>query len=217
MCRYALPVEFCHLWASRTRTGRRLRQLQQMLQALSPMVRCCSPLHINPLHINPATLSPLSTVDPCLPCLLFSLVLPPWCCHSGNTMMCSFDFQTAGLSGLVCICQQLVVDYPMCVYLGAQPGRAIWFLVQLGAAGAGIDADVFMEVTSMPSASEACEGVIAGAIPAIFEDVTYRPIFGIVRLCQVDKEHRDSDIATVVHELMHALVRPSSHLRNLYL
>eukprot|EP00892_Ulva_mutabilis_P008327 jgi/Ulvmu1/5867/UM025_0129.1 len=69
----------------------------------------------------------------------------------------------------------------------------------------GLDADIFMEVTSMPADSEACEGIIAGAIPAIFEDVTYRPIFGIVRLCQVDKEHRDSDIATVVHELFHAL------------
>lgn len=59
----------------------------------------------------------------------------------------------------------------------------------------------------MPSKSEECDGVIAGAIPAIFEDVTYRPIFGIVRLCHVNEEKWDSDVATVVHELLHALVR----------
>lgn len=59
----------------------------------------------------------------------------------------------------------------------------------------------------MPAKSEECEGVIAGSIPAIFEDVTYRPIFGIMRLCHVNPDTWEADVATIVHELMHALVR----------
>lgn len=74
---------------------------------------------------------------------------------------------------------------------------------------AGIDADVLLKVTSQPETAEACDGVVASAAPLLYEFITARPIFGVIRLCKVDENAFTYDVTTVVHEILHALVRSS--------
>lgn len=80
----------------------------------------------------------------------------------------------------------------------------------IGLCDAGIDADIVMKVTSLPADSEACEGLLAGATAFLVEEVTLRPIYGFILLCNIDEEQFDNDLSTTVHEVLHALVRSPS-------
>jgi hypothetical protein len=74
----------------------------------------------------------------------------------------------------------------------------------------GIDADIVMKVTSLPVSSEACDGILAGATAFLVERVTLRPIYGLILLCAVSEADFDNNLATTVHEVLHALVLFSS-------
>lgn len=65
-----------------------------------------------------------------------------------------------------------------------------------------------MKVTSLPAASDACEGLLAGATAFLIEETTLRPIYGFILLCSVSEEEFDNNLATTVHEVLHALVCP---------
>lgn len=77
---------------------------------------------------------------------------------------------------------------------------------------AGIDADIVMKVTSLPAASSQCEGLLAGATAYLVENTTLRPIYGLILMCKVDESKFGSNLATTVHEVLHALVRACSGL-----
>lgn len=65
-----------------------------------------------------------------------------------------------------------------------------------------------MKVTSLPASSDACDGLLAGATAFLVEQTTLRPIYGFILLCAVSEAEFDNNLATTVHEVMHALVRP---------
>ena len=50
-------------------------------------------------------------------------------------------------------------------------------------------------------------GTIAAAAPAAFEQFTGRPIAGFIIICTLDGTF-STDLSTLGHEMMHALVRP---------
>lgn len=64
-----------------------------------------------------------------------------------------------------------------------------------------------MKVTSLPADSDECDGLLAGATAFLVEEVSLRPIYGFILLCQVDEQSFDNDLSTTVHEVLHALVR----------
>jgi hypothetical protein len=72
---------------------------------------------------------------------------------------------------------------------------------------AGIDADIVLKVSSKPADSEACRGLLAGAMAFYAEDATLRPVYGLVELCQINPADFLGDLSTTVHEVLHALVR----------
>lgn len=66
-----------------------------------------------------------------------------------------------------------------------------------------------MLVLSIDEDDPVCETFLAAAGPLFLEDVTLRPIIGLVILChlELDPESFESDLTTTVHEVLHALVR----------
>jgi hypothetical protein len=70
-----------------------------------------------------------------------------------------------------------------------------------------IDADIVMKVTSSPAGGADCGDAIAYAFGWLLEETTLRPIYGVVNLCSVSPDDFEKDLFTVVHEVLHALVR----------
>lgn len=65
-----------------------------------------------------------------------------------------------------------------------------------------------MKVTSLAADSEQCDGLLAGATAFLVEQTSLRPIYGYILLCAVSADEFDNNLATTVHEVLHALVRP---------
>lgn len=75
--------------------------------------------------------------------------------------------------------------------------------------GAGIDADILVKVASYPADTNFCRSSLAAALPVVFETLTRRAIFGQIWVCQIlPKFDFSGNLATVVHELIHIVVRP---------
>jgi hypothetical protein len=67
-----------------------------------------------------------------------------------------------------------------------------------------------MKVTSLPSTSAACDGILAGATAFLVDKTTLRPIYGLILLCEVNVDQLNENLATTVHEILHALACPPS-------
>lgn len=63
----------------------------------------------------------------------------------------------------------------------------------------------------MPASAPECDGLLAGAAAHLLENTSRRPVFGYVVFCNVDPADYDNDLATTIHEILHALVRPWTH------
>eukprot|EP00892_Ulva_mutabilis_P009761 jgi/Ulvmu1/7157/UM034_0064.1 len=75
-----------------------------------------------------------------------------------------------------------------------------------GKRSAGYDADMVLKVTSMPASAPECKGLLAGAAAHFLENTTRRPVYGYVVFCNVNPSDYDNDLATTIHEILHALV-----------
>lgn len=62
--------------------------------------------------------------------------------------------------------------------------------------------------------TDECAAFPAGAIAAAFANFldrgSKRPIYGDIVICRLDPDDFRGDFETVVHELIHAVVRPSA-------
>lgn len=81
------------------------------------------------------------------------------------------------------------------------------------AAGAGIDADIVFKVTTERDDTASpfgpvCLTAAAFAYAFFTEAVTGRPIYGVITLCQFDPAAFHRDLETMLHEMLHPLVRP---------
>jgi hypothetical protein len=64
-----------------------------------------------------------------------------------------------------------------------------------------------LKVTSLPASDPSCNSTIASTLAWYIDEVTKRPIYGVIIFCLVQPGRLKVDIAFAVHEIMHALVR----------
>eukprot|EP00892_Ulva_mutabilis_P009758 jgi/Ulvmu1/7154/UM034_0061.1 len=72
------------------------------------------------------------------------------------------------------------------------------------ASGAGIDGDFVMKVVALEAAR--CQGKSSLAVPALFDSLSRRPIYGVAFICNVRPEAFHANLEDVLHEMMHTLV-----------
>lgn len=80
-------------------------------------------------------------------------------------------------------------------------------------AGAGIDADIVFKVTTERDDGASpfgpvCLSAAAFAYAFFTEAVTGRPIYAVITLCHFDPAAFHRDLETMLHEILHTLVRP---------
>ena len=76
--------------------------------------------------------------------------------------------------------------------------------VQNALTNVGVDADILFNVINEPKCDPTID--IANAVANILDVDTMRPIFGDIAICNVSDDQVIA-IGTIVHEVMHALVR----------